>query len=180
MTLSESTFARLYEELYDDVFAFCARRVGRQDAADMASEVFATLWRRRQEPKEKSDRAWAFGVARRVVLNEWRSRRRRKRLSDKVRGVRGRQGPEPEMIVVRRAQDERVVTALQRLGKKDQEVLMLSEWDSLSPTEISQVLGISLPATHQRLSRARKRLARVVELTDPGLVQEFAPERGNA
>lgn len=170
MTASESAFARLYDELYDEVYAFCARRVGPEDAADVTAEVFATVWRRMDQPIETTPRAWVFGVARKVVLNEWRSRSRRGRLRDKVGGLRNPSGIEPEVVVVRRMQDERVVEALHRLSKQDQEVLMLSAWDDLSPPEMAHVLGVSVAAIHQRLSRARKRLARVVRSTSPDLV----------
>ncbi len=39
-------FRRLYEAYYPDVLAYCVRRVGRDDARDLAAEVFAVAWRR--------------------------------------------------------------------------------------------------------------------------------------
>jgi DNA-directed RNA polymerase specialized sigma24 family protein len=35
-----------YEAYYADVLAYCARRVNRTDAEDVANEVFTVLWRR--------------------------------------------------------------------------------------------------------------------------------------
>ena len=37
-------FTRMYEAYYPDVLAYCARRVNRTDAEDVANEVFAVLW----------------------------------------------------------------------------------------------------------------------------------------
>ena len=180
MTTAEQTFARLYEEFYDDVHAFCARRVGWGEADDAAADVFVAVWRRIGEPITTSHRAWLFGVARHVVLNRWRSRDRRRRLIDKVRGVRQHAPPEPDVLVVRREQDEQVVDALNRLSGRDQEVLILSAWDELTAPEIAHVLGIGTAAAHQRIGRARRRLAQVVRQTSPGLALDLATEEGTA
>lgn len=159
MSPAESTFVRLYDEHYDEVHAFCARRVGPDDADDAAAEVFATAWRRIDHVDSASARAWLFGVARKVVLNQWRSTSRRGRLWDRVKGV-GSNGPElPETIVVQRAEDEAVIVALNKLSVTDREILRLAAWEELTGPEIAVVLGISLSAVQQRLHRARKRLA---------------------
>lgn len=180
MTSAERTFARLYEGFYDDVHAFCARRVGWSDADDAAADVFTAVWRRIDEPIVTTDRAWLFGVARHVVLNRWRSRDRRRRLVDRVRGVRLEVPPEPDVIVVRREEDEKVLEALGQLSAGDQEVLRLSAWEELSAAEIAHVLGIRTAAVHQRVARARRRLAQVLRRTSPELAFDLAVEEGPA
>ncbi len=42
----EVRFTRIYEDHYANVWAYCARRVNRTEAEDVASEVFVVLWRR--------------------------------------------------------------------------------------------------------------------------------------
>jgi RNA polymerase sigma-70 factor (ECF subfamily) len=68
----------------------------------------------------------------------------------------------PEEQVVRRAADEEVLAAVRRLKPMDREVLMLSAWEDLVPREISDVLGISVAASEQRLHRAKRRLAKIL------------------
>ena len=46
MNFNEKTFIDLYEMHYDEVHAFCARRVGWDAAADATADVFAVAWRR--------------------------------------------------------------------------------------------------------------------------------------
>jgi len=160
---AETTFVRLYDEHYDEVHAFCVRRVGRDDADDAAAEVFATAWRRIDHVDTSSARAWLFGVARMVVLNQWRSTSRRGRLRDRVKGVASSTPELPEMIVVRRAEDEAVIVGLSQLRDTDREILRLAAWEELTGPEIAVVLGISLSAVQQRLHRAKKRLAARLE-----------------
>lgn len=156
---AEETFVRLYDEHYDEVHAFCARRVGRGSADDATAEVFATAWRRIDDVDQASARAWLFGVARRVVLNQWRSGARRRRLLDKARTVAGSVPEQPDVVVARRSEDEEVLRILATLRPADQEILRLAAWEELSGPEIAVALDISVAAAQQRLHRARKRLA---------------------
>lgn len=177
MSTAKATFVRLYNEHFDEVHAFCARRVGRSDADDVASEVFAVAWRRIDDVDPAAERAWLFGVARRVVLNLWRSKSRRTRLIDRARSTSSGRTPEqPETVVVRRAEDEVVLSALRDLRHADQEILRLSAWEELSGPEIAVVLGISTAAVQQRLHRAKKRLARrLAPESDTGVRGQEAP-----
>ncbi len=159
MSAAETAFVRLYDEHYDEVHAFCARRVGRSDADDVAAEVFSVAWRRIDEVDAASARAWLFGVARKVVLNQWRSTSRRSRLLDKARGTAVRRPDQPDTVVVRRAEDDEVLAVLATLRPADQEILRLAAWEELSGPEIAVALGISTAAVQQRLHRAKKRLA---------------------
>jgi len=156
----EETFRRLYEQHYDEVHAFCARRVGWHDADDATSEVFVAAWRRIRHVDDSSARAWLFGVARKVVLNQWRSRSRRTRLLDRVRGLEPTAPPQPETVILRHAEDEEVIKILRQLKPSDQETLRLAAWEELSGPEMAVALGISVSAAQQRLHRAKKRLAK--------------------
>ncbi len=162
MDFQEKTFIDLYEMHYDEVHAFCARRVGWNAAADATADVFAVAWRRIEDLPIARPRPWLYGVARRVVSNRWRSSSRHDRLVNRV-GGQARRGPEtPESVVVQRSVDDEVLEALARLRPPDQEILRLAAWEELAGPEIAEVLGISLNAVQQRLTRARRRLAKAL------------------
>jgi RNA polymerase sigma factor (sigma-70 family) len=168
---AEDIFKRLYDERYDEVHAFCARRVGLDDADDAAADVFAVAWRRIDEVQPETARGWIFGVARKVVLNQWRSRSRRARLVERVGGSAVRRSEGPDVVVVRRSEDDAVVAAIEQLRPVDREVIELAAWEELSGPEIAQVLGISTQAAQQRLHRAKRRLAKRLAAI-PGLGKE--------
>jgi RNA polymerase sigma-70 factor (ECF subfamily) len=155
-------FTRLYEAYYADVLAYCARRVSRTDAEDVANEVFTVLWRKLDGIEEESTIAWLYGVAHRTIKNRWRGNSRRNRLRERLDGL-GVETSEPvDTVVVRRDEDQAVFDAMATLKPADQEVLRLSAWEELGAPQIAEVVGCSVSAAEQRLHRAKKRLARTL------------------
>lgn len=170
----ESTFIALYETHYDEVHAFCSRRVGWHDAGDVTAETFAVAWRRIADLPADQPRAWVFGVARSLIRNQWRSTARRRKLGQRVKHLRHASADEPEDIVIRKTVDAQVLEALGQLRRADREILQLAAWDELSGPEIAAVLGIALPAVQQRISRAKKRLARQLQSEPVSNISEEA------
>lgn len=162
---ADKEFTRLHEAHYDEVLAYCARRIGSTDADEVAAEVFAVTWRRLDEIEWETARAWLYGIARGVLGNRWRSARRHTRLLGRLSGLAPTPRELPDEQVVRRSQDEEVLSALRHLKASDQEVLMLAAWEELTAPEIAHTLGISVAAAEQRLHRAKKRLARILSPT---------------
>jgi RNA polymerase sigma-70 factor (ECF subfamily) len=164
---SDSQFTGLFERYHDDVLAYCTRRIARSEADDVAAEVFAIAWRRIDEVDWETVKPWLYGIAQGVLANRWRSLRRRSRLTTKLSGL--GTGPEdsPELVVVRREQDAEVMAAVNGLKVSDREVLMLSAWEDLTAPEIAITLGISTSAAEQRLHRAKRRFAKVLDRSSP-------------
>lgn len=147
----EETFRALFSRHYGALYAYCARRIGREDAADAASDVFTVAWRRiRRVPAEPETLLWLYGVARKIVANHRRSHQRRQRLEAKAElhadppGHRDPPAIEP---------------VLDALSDDDREILMLVAWEGLGPEALGQVLGCTPNAASVRLHRARTRLS---------------------
>ena len=71
--------------------------------------------------------------------------------------------------------------ALGRLGSCDREVLLLAEWEGLSPTQIARVLGCLTVTARGKLHRARCRFRAVFEellATDSGHGTRMRPATG--
>ncbi|MEX1126156.1 MAG: sigma-70 family RNA polymerase sigma factor [Acidimicrobiia bacterium] len=152
-------FDPLFEANYDAIYRYCVRRLGRADAEDAAAEVFAVAWRRLDEmPPDDRGRAWLFGVAYRVVGNQYRTRRRQSSLSTRLASMRSVDGGDAESGSTAEGEVELLHRALDGLSSIDRELLRLSSWDGLTRSEIGFVLGIKENAVDQRLHRARSRL----------------------
>jgi RNA polymerase sigma-70 factor, ECF subfamily len=164
----ERDIAQLYADHFHEILAYCIRRVGVDDAEDLASEVFAIAWRRRDELHTDTSRAWLYGVARGVVANSWRSVFRRRRLIERLSALPDLSANVSEEYFARSHASNEAIACLRRLRGFDQEVLMLAAWEDLTAPEIAAVLGISVAAAEQRLHRARKRFARVMRATLKG------------
>ena len=146
----EDAFRELFGRHYGAVYGYAARRVGRDDAADAAAEVFTVAWRRiRSVPAEPEALPWLYGVARRVVANHQRSRLRKDRLEARAMA-------EPERRF--EAAEIDLDAALAALRDSDREVLRLVAWEGLGPDDLAKALGCSRNAAVVRLHRARTRL----------------------
>lgn len=157
MTERNRRFDDLFVSYGPDIAAYCGWRAGSpSDAQDAAAEVFLTAWRRLDEvPQGDAARVWLYATARKVLANQRRSSRRRAALHERL----AREPAAPES----RREDTLVHEALHRLGQRDREVLLLAEWEALSPAEIARVVGC-LPVTARgRLHRARRRFRIVYE-----------------
>lgn len=154
---AEARFDRLYADHGRALLAYALRRTSDpQDAADVLAETFLTAWRRLPDiPPGDAARLWLYGVARRVLANQQRSERRRRRLAERLAhelptALRDLQAPASETDMVR--------AALAELGAADQEIVRLAGWEQLTPAQIATVLQISPLAARSRLHRARRRL----------------------
>ena len=87
-------------------------------------------------PTGERSRAWLFGVAYRVVGNQYRSRRRRSRLWTRLADL--GTGHDPSRIEPSSGREvEFVHLALDQLSPADRELLRLSSWDGLTRSEIA-------------------------------------------
>jgi len=152
-------FEELFEAHYGDLMRYATRRVGADAASDIVSGTFLVAWRRRGDLPEDDPRPWLYAVARKVIGNELRARRRRERLD-------GRARQQPDAVATTApdhaepvAERLRVHQALAALSPRDQEVLRLTEWEGLDLAEAATALECTRTAAKVRLHRARRRFA---------------------
>lgn len=177
----EREFEALYTAHHRAVLAYCARRASRTDAWDAASEVFLVAWRRLDDaPPPTEARAWLLGVAYKVLSNQRRGTQRRRRLAAKATPAELNGGRQPDEQLIRSEDETAVIAALRRLRAADREILQLSLWEEMAPVDIATVLGISRAAVDQRYSRAKRRLAREMNLTVSASDRATQPNEGGA
>jgi RNA polymerase sigma factor (sigma-70 family) len=152
-------FEALFEAYSADVVAYCGWRASSaSDAQDAVAEVFLTAWRRLDDvPQRDAARVWLYATARRVLANQRRSTLRRAALVERVAlaAPPTEQPNDPEDSLVREA--------LRRLRPLDREILLLSEWEGLSPAQIASVLRCPKVTARGRLHRARRRFRSAFE-----------------
>jgi RNA polymerase sigma factor (sigma-70 family) len=160
----DQAFRATYSAHYRAVLTYFARRGGRDDAADLAAEVFTVAWRRRADlPDGDRTLPWLYRVAANVLSNHRRSLRRRTALVDRVRRIGDRAAASVEDEVMRDAADRTVIEAASGLRSSDREILLLAAWEGLTSRQIAERYRISPAAAERRLSRAKRRLATGLE-----------------
>jgi RNA polymerase sigma-70 factor (ECF subfamily) len=155
-------FDALFRAHSPDIIAYCLWRArSHSDAQDALAEVFLVAWRRLDDvPPGDAARIWLYATARRVIANQWRSIGRREQLQTRL-------SAQPVTLQAAGPLDDPTVdlvhTALRRLSPGDQEVLLLAEWEDLSPAAIAAVMRCSGVAARGRLHRARRRFRKTYE-----------------
>jgi RNA polymerase sigma factor (sigma-70 family) len=146
-------FRAIYEAHHASVCAYFARRVARDDVEDLAAETFAIAWRKLPRRVEHP-LPWLYAVAGKVLANHRRRVARH-----------GAFAPDPATgdPAERIGGDRGLAAAFAALGERDREALCLVAWEGLSVADAARAAGCSTATFQVRLSRARARLARLLE-----------------
>jgi RNA polymerase sigma-70 factor, ECF subfamily len=164
-------FTALYDEHYRSVYAYAVSRAGRQLADEVAGEVFLVVWRRLDDVPRPA-LPWLLGVARNVVIGQFRAAARQQSIAAELRAwaagpgaaVAGTVAGTVAGDVADQVSDRlTALRALASLTEADRELLTLVAWHGLSPRDAATVVGCSAATFFVRLHRARRRLERAME-----------------
>jgi RNA polymerase sigma factor (sigma-70 family) len=168
-------FVQLYAETRVGILGFLMRRTENpSDAADLLAESYLIAWRRIEDvPRGEQARLWLYGVARRVLSNYRRHEEVEDTLAERLKSDLDR------YKVGSRAVDspfgEVIEESIRNLDAVDREIIELSAWEELSPSEIATVVGMNAGTVRVRLHRVRKALG--VTLTEAGYVPTVRQDR---
>ena len=177
----EQALADLFHRHSDAVYNFAFRRTSSwASAEDVVQATFVALWRRARAGR--IDRL-TLATARPLLLvmagyecgNVLRSSRRQTALTDRVELI-DHSGTVPDHsgAAADRVDDERAMSEIRRLldriPAKQREAVELVIWSECSIAEAARALGVPEGTVKSRLSRARTRLAGLLDLgTTEGL-----------
>lgn len=154
----EVKFRSAYEAHARALLGYALRRTATpSDAADVVAETMLTAWRRLDVvPDEPDTVLWLYGVARNVIANGDRTRRRQRRLAEKLRSQLDDVLEAPTVADPGLA--AQVTAAMRALTPDEHEVLTLTAAEQLSPAEIAVVLDMKQNTVRTHLHRARNKL----------------------
>jgi RNA polymerase sigma factor (sigma-70 family) len=164
-----NAFRDLFDEHVRSVYNHAFRLTGNWSAAeDVVSLTFLEAWRLRDRVDVSVDggslRPWLLGIATNVARNVRRAARRH----DIALARLPKEDVVPDFAeeVAARINDRQrlalVRMALAALGKPEREVLALCVWSGLDYAEAAEALGVPVGTVRSRLSRARKKLNKLV------------------
>lgn len=152
----------LHDEHAAALWSFALHLTGgdRARAEDVAQETLLRAWRNPNvlDQSTRSARAWLFTVARRIVIDGWRSAAARAEITTD-------QPPEtaaPDDIE-RAVQGWLVADALAELSPRHREVIMLCYFQGLSVAEAAARLGVAEGTVKSRTHYALRSLRLVLE-----------------
>lgn len=174
-----AAFEALYRQHQGPLFRFALLRCGSSDtAADIVQEVFMGLLNGtlKFDPTRGALQGFLFGVARNFALKrDERDHRHVSLTHDDPEGEDDIQvdtsGDLTERLI-RNEQAETVRRALARIAPHYRDVLILYEMHDLSYVDIAQICHIDLGTVRSRLSRARARLAELLDDLNPADIND--------
>lgn len=148
-------FDQLFAEHAVSVHRYFVRRAPRQEAEDLAAEVFAVAWRRKDNIPDDFVLPWLYKTASYVLSNHRRKPTLTLLADTDAAGEERSASIDPAELVV---EDDDVRRALARLSPRDRKVLMLHAWEGLDGEGLAKALGVTRGGAAAALSRARARL----------------------
>jgi RNA polymerase sigma-70 factor (ECF subfamily) len=149
------SFGRLARRYYPAIVAIgfsVARDHGL--AEDAAQECFArALVRLGSLKKREKFGAWLAAICRNIARDMLRAKMRRAKLESSA---------SPPNNDVRNEKAEAVMRGIGKLGAADREIVMLRYYQNLSHERIAVVMGVSPAAVNGRLTRAKRKMAKLL------------------
>lgn len=170
----ENAFTSLVKAYQDKVFSMALYMTGnRQDAEDVAQEVFLKLWRSLDTYREDaSPGVWIMTIAKHACFDELR-RRKRSQTESLYEEHDGEQverpladedeQSNPATAVIHDERRQAVANAIMQLPPEHREVLTLRYINGLSYEQMAKVLGERQGTVKSRLWRAKKSLKNILE-----------------
>jgi RNA polymerase sigma factor (sigma-70 family) len=150
----DAWFEALFRAHSTAVYRYFVRRTAFDDAQDLAADVLATAWRRRDDVPEGAELPWLYRTAGYVLANHRRKGRPTpvEHLPDEVDDA---DPADPTLA------DEEVREVLGALSPRDRRIILLHAWEGLDGDQLAAALEISRGGADAALSRARARLRQV-------------------
>ena len=159
---SPENFAEVFDRHYARIYAYAARRLGRDLAEDVASETFLIAFSRiaGYDPARPDAAPWLYGIASNLIARQGRAESRRYKalarlVPDETVGAH-------DDAVAGRLDAEttrgRLAAALARLSGDERDALLLVAWAGLSQPEVAAALDIPAGTVRSRLHRARQEM----------------------
>jgi RNA polymerase sigma-70 factor (ECF subfamily) len=165
--IDRSAFAELYATYLPKVYNYVSYRIGDQaEAEDLTAAIFERALTRVHMYREERGAfsTWLFAIARNVISNHFRSRRRQPEMGplDNLPLIAVR-GASPEQTVIEAEQLRQAQVCMSRLPDRDQEVLALKFGADLSNQEVAQMMGLTATHVGVLLYRAVRKLRLALE-----------------
>lgn len=159
-------FGEIYDLYFLQIHKYVAYRVAHEQVEDMVANVFVKAWTKIKKYHKGSQpfSSWLFRIAHNSVIDHYRTYRQHYELEERIADDHERMNP--QHLVEKSLDGERVHRALKKLDSNYQEVILLKYMNELSNKDIAQVLKTSESNVRTLQFRALKKLRTLLEEQD--------------
>jgi RNA polymerase sigma factor (sigma-70 family) len=163
----------LFERFYDGLSRFFRSKAG-DSAPDLIQRTFLVLLETQGRMREGTTfQAYLFGVARNILLEHYRGKRRDGDRFDLAEHSVEDLGPTPTTLLAQAQETQLLLQALRKIPLESQMILELYFWENMTAKDIGDVLGIPEGTARTRIRRAKQLLEQQLEqlAASPALLQ---------
>jgi RNA polymerase sigma factor (sigma-70 family) len=140
---------------FDMLYRFFSGRLD-EGVPDLVQHTFLGAMKARTRlPPDVNFRAYLLGIAHRLLLMAYRSRRRHDAVFARGDASAAAQLTSPSHAIARRERQRSLLVSLRQLSLEHQIVVQLFYWEDLSIDEIAAIVGVQPGTVKSRLHRAR-------------------------
>jgi RNA polymerase sigma factor (sigma-70 family) len=164
---SEEAFRAIHDRYRQRMFAYTRQMLAgsSSDAEDAVQEIFVRAYAGlRASDRKLALRAWLYRIAHNRCIDELR--RPQLPASDVVPASVAGTGSDPVARLEQRDALRRLIADVQRLPEQQRSALLMRELGGMTYSDVSEALGVSVPAVKSLLVRARVGLAQANEARD--------------
>lgn len=160
-------FATIFDRHVESMYAYLARRAGRDAADGLVGEVFRVAFetRLRYRTDRPSALPWLYGIASNVLRQYRRTEYRQGRVTNKLATLRPLDIEHPRTGENLQIRDDlaAVMEVVMELPQGDRQTVLLYAWEELTYEQIAEALDIPVGTVRSRLNRARSRIREQLE-----------------
>jgi RNA polymerase sigma-70 factor (ECF subfamily) len=155
--MTEQEFNDLFRSYLSETSRFIARRTRAEDVEDLAADLFALAWQKRDSIPQGLELPWLYKSARYLIANH--NRKQQGRTSILATLQEPQSAPSAESIALA---DLELADAWKALSTKEKEILSLWAFEGLEPKQLAVALEKSENACAIALSRAKSKLTQLL------------------
>jgi RNA polymerase sigma-70 factor (ECF subfamily) len=155
--MTEQEFNDLFRSYLSETSRFIARRTKAEDVEDLAADLFALAWQKRDSIPKGLELPWLYKSARYLISNH--NRKQQGRTSILATLQEPQSAPSAESIALA---DLELADAWKGLSTKEKEILSLWAFEGLEPKQLAVALEKSENACAIALSRAKSKLTQLL------------------
>jgi len=156
----------IYNQHYDNVYNYiCYRINNHHDAEELASDTFENAIRRfgTYRPDVAPMQAWLIGIAKNVVTNYFRAKKRKTFVPFDEIGELISSERQPDELFVFNETNRALMKAMAMLKDSERQILAMKFATDLKNQEIARLMGLSDTNVSTIINRAVKKLKKVIE-----------------
>ncbi|MFD9699741.1 RNA polymerase sigma factor [Lentzea sp. NPDC059081] len=161
------TVAALFDTHAHPLRGYLAGRVGVDTADDLVAETFLVALRRLADydPAQAPVRGWLYGIATNLLRNHVRRELRGYQATERLHAETGTEpGHAHDARVAAQVDAQRqLARALPRLSPQERDLLLLTSWAGLDPSEVATALNLPASTVRSRLHRVRTKVQAMLE-----------------